>query len=60
MKGARSVPQTSPHVAVIGAGIGGLATALRLAHHGIRTTVLERHSAPGGKMRQVATPAGPV
>ncbi|MEP3636123.1 MAG: 1-hydroxycarotenoid 3,4-desaturase CrtD [Paracoccaceae bacterium] len=54
------MPQTSPHVAIIGAGIGGLATALRLAHHGIRTTVLERHSAPGGKMRQVATPAGSV
>lgn len=54
------MPQTPPHVAVIGAGIGGLATALRLAHCGFRVTVLERHSAPGGKMRQLPTVAGPV
>jgi len=49
-----------PHVAVIGAGIGGLATALRLAHGGLRVTVLERHDAPGGKMRQLPTAAGPA
>jgi 1-hydroxycarotenoid 3,4-desaturase len=48
------------HVAVIGAGIGGLAAALRLAHAGERVTVLERHAHPGGKMRAVPTPAGPA
>ena len=50
----------APHVAIIGAGIGGLAAALRLAHGGARVTVLERHSAPGGKMRTLPTEAGPV
>ena len=47
-------------VVVIGAGIAGLAAALRLAHAGCRVTVLERHGAPGGKMRTLPSPAGPV
>ncbi|HVX87466.1 MAG TPA: phytoene desaturase family protein, partial [Gemmatimonadales bacterium] len=34
---------------VVGAGIGGLAAALRLARRGYRVTVLERHSVPGGR-----------
>jgi phytoene desaturase len=34
---------------VIGAGLGGLATAARLAHAGYRVTVLERHDGPGGR-----------
>lgn len=36
-------------VLVLGAGIGGLATAVRLAHAGYRVTVLERHDVPGGR-----------
>ena len=50
----------SPKIVVIGAGIGGLAAALRLAHQGCDVTVLDIHGAPGGKMRTVASDAGPV
>lgn len=49
-----------PAATVIGAGIGGLATALRLTHAGMRVTVLERHAHVGGKMRTLPSPAGPV
>ncbi|MBL3704314.1 phytoene desaturase [Sulfitobacter sp. BDSS02] len=45
---------------VVGAGIGGLAAALRLVSAGADVTLCERHSAPGGKMRVVDTPVGPV
>ncbi|MFQ3639832.1 MAG: FAD-dependent oxidoreductase, partial [Chloracidobacterium sp.] len=37
-----------PEVVVIGSGIGGLATAARLARQGVRVLVLEQHSVPGG------------
>jgi 1-hydroxycarotenoid 3,4-desaturase len=46
-------------IVIIGAGVGGLATAMRLCTHG-DVTVLEAHGAPGGKMRAVGSPAGPV
>ncbi|KIN70043.1 Methoxyneurosporene dehydrogenase [Sulfitobacter noctilucicola] len=49
-----------PHIAVIGAGIGGLAAALRLAHSGAKVSVFERHAEPGGKMRTAPSVAGPV
>ncbi len=49
-----------PHTVVIGAGIGGLAASLRLAHSGQAVTVLERHAGPGGKMRTLPSAAGPV
>lgn len=40
-------------VAVVGAGLGGLATAARLAKLGHRVTVYERSDAPGGLLRRV-------
>ncbi len=41
------------HVAVIGAGVGGLVTALILASRGLRVTVVETGERPGGKLRPV-------
>jgi 1-hydroxycarotenoid 3,4-desaturase len=41
------------HVVVVGAGIGGLAAAARLARDGFAVTIVERAHAPGGKMRTV-------
>lgn len=37
------------HVIVVGAGIGGLATALRLDRAGFRVTILEKQAIPGGR-----------
>jgi phytoene desaturase len=36
-------------VVIIGAGMGGLATALRLAHQGFEVTVCEKQPLPGGR-----------
>ncbi len=41
-------------IVVIGAGIGGLVSALLLAARGLDVTVVEAADAPGGKMREVA------
>lgn len=35
---------------IIGSGLGGLATALRLTSRGYQVTILEKHSTPGGRM----------
>ena len=52
--------KVSDKVVVIGAGMGGLASAMRLAHAGCDVTVVDMHGAPGGKMRTVDSVAGPV
>lgn len=39
----------APHAVVIGAGLGGLASAMRLGAKGYRVTVLDRLETPGGR-----------
>jgi 1-hydroxycarotenoid 3,4-desaturase len=55
----------SGRVIVVGAGIGGLVTALELASQGVEVLLLERAARPGGKLREltvagVAMDAGPT
>ena len=48
MKGEVSV-STNHSAVVIGAGLGGIATAARLARQGYQVTVLEKNPEPGGR-----------
>jgi phytoene desaturase len=41
--------RTPQRVIVVGAGIGGLSAAIRLAASGARVTIFEAHARPGGK-----------
>jgi len=50
----------SPHVVVVGAGVGGLVAALDLAARGLAVTLLERALAPGGKLREVRAGGVPI
>ncbi len=43
------VHPSAPHAVVIGAGLGGLASAMRLGAKGYRVTVLDRLDTPGGR-----------
>jgi phytoene desaturase len=42
-------------VGIIGAGIGGLALAIRLANEGFKVTIFEKNSYPGGKLSELNT-----
>ncbi len=42
-----------PTAVVVGAGIGGIATAALLARNGFQVTVLEKNSAPGGRCDRI-------
>lgn len=50
---SRSPSETSrdarDHVVIVGAGLGGLAAAVRLRHRGYAVTLVERHEEPGGR-----------
>lgn len=41
--------RSKKHVVIVGAGPGGLATAMQLAHAGVRVTLLEKQSWVGGR-----------
>ena len=45
----RTVHGRTDHVVIVGAGLGGLSAALRLAGAGRRVTVVEREAVPGGR-----------
>ena len=45
----RATRADAPHALVIGAGLGGLASAMRLGAKGYRVTVLDRLDSPGGR-----------
>lgn len=50
----RSVPGSTDRIVVVGAGLAGLATALRLRGAGREVTVVERGAGPGGRAGRVA------
>jgi phytoene desaturase len=50
----RTVTGPTDNVVIVGAGLGGLACALRLAGTGRQVTVLEQADGPGGRMGRLA------
>ncbi|MEL6808142.1 MAG: 1-hydroxycarotenoid 3,4-desaturase CrtD [Pseudomonadota bacterium] len=53
-------PRISQRAVIIGAGIAGLACAVRLRAAGYDVTLLERHADIGGKIRTLPSDAGPI
>lgn len=56
----RQAPLYTERAVVIGAGVAGLAAAIRLATAGYGVTLLERHGHLGGKIRTTPSDVGPV
>jgi phytoene desaturase len=56
----RTVTGPTDRVVIVGAGLAGLSTAMRLAGTGRQVTVLEREAVPGGRagVRTMAAPNG--
>ena len=49
-----------PRAVIVGAGVGGLASAIRLAAAGFAVTVVDRQDHAGGKIRTLPSAAGPI
>ncbi|KAI4348292.1 hypothetical protein L6164_009028 [Bauhinia variegata] len=47
-------PRSTKRVAVVGAGVSGLAAAYKLKSHGLNVTIFEAEGRAGGKLRSVA------
>src|SRR5512137_451989 len=47
------INSSKPKVLIVGAGIGGIATAARLARQGCQVTVLEKNEKSGGRVGQM-------
>ena len=51
---------SSPKILIVGAGVGGLTSALELAHQGLDVTLIEKNSVPGGKIRGIQIGSLPI
>ena len=52
--------EAAKKIVIVGAGMGGLAAAIRLSAAGLAVTLIETQPGPGGKMRTQPSLAGPV
>ncbi|XQU08837.1 FAD-dependent oxidoreductase [Halomonas sp. LY9] len=50
-------PSAAPSVAIIGAGLSGLACGHRLAQHGVSVQLFDKARGPGGRMSSKQRPA---
>ena len=55
---APALQRQPTHVAIIGAGPGGLAAAMLLAARGLKVSVFEKDAVVGGRTRTLSTPEG--
>lgn len=46
------------HVAIVGAGIGGISTGIQLLMNGYSVDIYEKNSTPGGVLKSIASPDG--
>lgn len=54
-RGVRTVKGPAQRVVIVGAGLGGLSCAMRLAGAGLDVTVVEHEAVPGGRAGRITT-----